>query len=287
MFWRLLQFLGDSLAPTTLNGGAALPYETIVFEREGDVAIITLNRPDALNSLTWELMDETGEALAQCASDGRVRAVVITGSGKAFCAGVDVKAVTGKAPEEAARFLYQMADGMHERVIGPIRHLGKPVITAINGVAAGGGLGLALSGDIVVASDQARFALAYANVGMCPDCGTSFFLPRLVGQARAMELYLLNEILSAEQARQLGIVSRVVPGATLLAEARDLASRLAKGPTLAYAQAKRLFNRAFANDLNGQLIEEGMGIGVCAASEDGREGMQAFADKRAPRFVGR
>ncbi len=262
-------------------------YDTIVFEREGAVALITLNRPEALNSLTWELMSETGDALAQCANDRGVRALVISGSGKAFCAGVDVKVVAGRSAEEAARFLYQMADGMHERVIGPIRHMGKPVITAINGVAAGGGLGLALSGDIVIASDQARFALAYANVGVCPDCGTSFFLPRLVGQAKAMELYLLNEVLSAERARELGIVSRVVPAAALLTEARDLAERLAKGPTLAYAQAKRLFNRSFVNDLSGHLIEEGMAIGVCAASEDGREGMQAFASKRAPRFVGR
>ena len=261
-------------------------YDTILFERDGSVATITLNRPEAMNSLTVELTKEAAEAVAICENDPAIRALIITARGRAFCAGADVRLLTSTTGEGGARFLYQLADDIHEHVIVPIRRMAKPVIAGLNGVAVGGGLGLALSCDFRVAAAEARFNVAYANIAVSPDGGTSFFLPRLVGYARAMELYFFNDMLSAEEAQQAGLVNRVVAGHELLPTAQEMAQRLASGPTFAFGQTKFLFNRAFMNDLNSHLAEESRSLGLCVSTHDHSAGLEAFLAKRRPQFTG-
>jgi 2-(1,2-epoxy-1,2-dihydrophenyl)acetyl-CoA isomerase len=261
-------------------------YETILFDRDGAVATITLNRPKAMNSITWELTTELGEALAVCENTTDIRAVILIGSGRSFCAGADISVLPTRTGNAAVRYLYDLADGMHERVIIPIRRMGKPVIGAVNGVAAGGGLGLALACDLRVTTEEARFLMAYTSMGICPDCSVSFFLPRLVGTAKAMELYLFNEPLSGRQAHDTGLVNRVVPEAELLPMVQEMAGQLAQGPTAAYGQTKHLLNRSFSNDLATHLREEALGVGNCAASDDHLEGVAAFLAKRKPCFKG-
>jgi 2-(1,2-epoxy-1,2-dihydrophenyl)acetyl-CoA isomerase len=261
-------------------------YQTIAFERDGAVATLTLSRPQTMNSLTAELMAEAGEALAICENDPDVRAVIIAGSGRAFCAGADVRSLSATTGSDSVRSLYRLVDGMNERVIMPIRRMAKPVIAAVNGVAAGAGVGLALACDLCVAAAEARFVMAYSNMAICPDCSTSFFLPRLLGPIRAMELYLFNEPLPADQAKALGLVNQVVSSAELLPTVRAMAHRLAQGPTFAYGQTKQLFNRSFSNDLAGQLRDEALAVGNCAATYDYAEGVGAFVAKRSAQFKG-
>jgi 2-(1,2-epoxy-1,2-dihydrophenyl)acetyl-CoA isomerase len=261
-------------------------YKTILFECDGAVATVTLNRPQAMNSLTWELMTELGETLALCENSADIRAVILTGNGRAFCAGADVSVLPSRMGNAAIRYLYQLADGMHERVIMPLRRMAKPVIAAVNGVAAGAGMGMALACDLSVTAAEARFFVAYSNVGICPDCSTSFFLPRLVGPTKAMELYLFNEPLSGQQAHDMGLINRVVPAAELLPTVNAMAKQLAQGPTVAYSQTKHLLNRSFTNDLAAHLRDEALGVGNCAASDDHLEGVAAFLAKRPPRFKG-
>lgn len=262
-------------------------YETIAFERDGSVATITLNRVDAMNSLTFDLAREVGEAIGICERDEEIRAVILTGNGRAFCAGADLRVFEGLAPEQAPTTLYGLARAMHEFFVVPVRRMGKPVICAVNGVAAGGGLGLALACDLRIAAADARFTLAYSNIAVSPDCSTTFMLPRLVGVSKALELYFFNEVLNADQALSLGLVNRVVPKEELMSVTQDMAKRLAGGATYAYAQTKRLLNRSLSNDLFGQLEDEARAIGLCVGTEDHREGVAAFRAKRPAQFTGR
>lgn len=263
-----------------------MEYETVQFQRDETVATITLNRPQAMNSLTMELMSDLGEALKVCETSSDIRAVILTGSGRAFCAGADVSSLSSRTGNAAIRHLYELADGMHERVILPLRRMPKPVIAAVNGVAAGAGVGLALACDLCVTAAEARFVVAYSGVGICPDCGTSFFLPRLIGPAKTMELYLFNEALTGQQVHDMGLANRVVPKAELLQTVREMATRLAQGPTVAIGQTKHLLNRSYTNDLGAHLQNEALGVGNCAASADHLEGVAAFLAKRPPQFKG-
>lgn len=263
-----------------------MEYGSIRMEREGAVATITLTRAAGMSTLTEAVVDELAQAVADCEREAEIRAVILTGTGPAFCAGADMAMLRGLAGGTAGHRLAEVADRFHERLITPLRRLPKPVIAAVNGVAAGGGLGLALACDFRVASAEARFNVAYARIGLSPDGGNSFFLPRLVGYARAMELYFFNDVLSAEEARAAGLVSRVVPAAELLPAARELAGRLAAGPTVAFGQTKRLFDRALTNDLAGHLADESRALGLCAGTRDHAAGLEAFLAKRPPRFTG-
>jgi 2-(1,2-epoxy-1,2-dihydrophenyl)acetyl-CoA isomerase len=261
-------------------------FTSLQFDIAGSVATITLNRPDAMNSLNWALVSEIGDALSACENNAEVRAVVLTGGGRAFCTGADVRMLHTEARQDTVRFMYDLAIALNERIVEPICRMAKPVIAAINGVAAGAGVGMALSCDLRVCVDQAKFLLAYSNVAICPDCGTSYFLPRIIGTARTMEAYLFNQPISAQEALGMGLVNRVVASDELLLTASTIAERLAKGPTFAYGQTKHLLDRSLSSTLADQLANEAHSVGLCTSTRDHREGVDAFAEKRPPLFKG-
>ena len=257
---------------------------------QGAVGIITLNRPEARNALNPEMFQELGSAIQGC-RDPDMRAVIITGSGGSFCAGADVKdfvnQLENSGPEGLHQHLKHLADAFHRHVIIPIRQLDKPVIASIDGVAAGGGLSLALACDLRVASDSARFLMAYGNIGATADGGSTYLLPRLIGTARAMELYLSDQPIGAQRALDLGLLNQVFPTAELERSTLEFAARLAQGPTVAYGRVKALFDSSWDASLAGQLGAETEFISNITMTDDFQEGIKAFAEKRSPRFQGR
>ena len=257
---------------------------------QGAVGIITLNRPEARNALNPEMFQELGSAIQGC-RDPDMRAVIITGSGGSFCAGADVKDFVNQLENSGPAGLHQhlkhLADAFHRHVIIPIRQLDKPVIASIDGVAAGGGLSLALACDLRVASDSARFLMAYGNIGATADGGSTYLLPRLIGTARAMELYLSDQPIGAQRALDLGLLNQVFPTAELERSTLEFAARLAQGPTVAYGRVKALFDSSWDASLAGQLDAETEYISNITMTDDFQEGIKAFAEKRSPRFQGR
>ncbi len=264
-----------------------MSYETITFEIQRPVATITLNRPDRLNALNQKMGEELQEAIAHCAADENVRAVVLTGTGRGFCTGGDVKAMRDHvgAGDPAAFFGDALAT-IHGAVLA-IRRLPKPVIGAINGFASGAGFNLALACDLRIAADTARFNQAFVLVGLTPDAGGTYHLPRLVGLAKATELFFTGEMIDAAEALRLGIVNRVVPAAELPQAAADWAAQLAQGPTLALGRTKMLLNSALVEDLETQLEKERQSQVASGLTEDFREGLAAFFEKRPANFQGR
>jgi 2-(1,2-epoxy-1,2-dihydrophenyl)acetyl-CoA isomerase len=267
------------------------------YERRPDgVALITLNRPDRLNAMTTELMTELSDALTDVAADRAVRCVVLTGAGRAFCAGGDVKAMatgggalgTGVDGSIAAQLLHGVHElrRFQERTSYVLHTMPKPTVAMVNGPAMGAGLSLALACDLRVASDQARFGTAFRNVALTGDFGGAYFLQRLVGMARARELYFTGEILDAERALHLGIVNRVVPHDRLLDETMALAAQLAAGPTLAFALMKENLNLAAQADLRAVLAQEALHQRLAGLSDDHRAAALAFVEKRPPVFRG-
>lgn len=261
----------------------------IQFTQTGNVATITLNRPEARNALTPQMITDLGEAIRSCRSSD-VRAVLLTGAGDAFCAGADVKVFVDQlengGPEGISQHLQEMAGAFHQEVVLGLLGLEKPVIAAINGVAAGGGFSLMLSCDMRIAANNARFLMAYANIGATADGGSTYLLPRLVGAARAMELYLASQPMSAEAALEIGLVSQVCEKETLQQHALETAERLARGPTVAIGRVKELFRRSWQADIGDQLDAETQGISNIALTRDFQEGIRAFTDKRQPWFQG-
>jgi 2-(1,2-epoxy-1,2-dihydrophenyl)acetyl-CoA isomerase len=270
----------------------------VLFEKRPDgVALITLNRPDSLNAMGGQLMPLLAEHLADCASDEEVRCVVLTGAGRAFCAGGDVKAMAAggdalpvaenkRSPAaEFARGVETLRDSQR-RTSYVLHTMPKPTIAMVNGHAVGAGLSLALACDLRVASDRAKFGTVFRNVGFSGDFGGSYFLPRLVGMERARQLYFTGEILSAEDAFKIGMVSRVVPHDKLEEEAMALAAHLASGPTLAYARMKENLNRSASSDLLTLLDQEALNMRLSATTKDHREAAKAFVEKRTPTFSG-
>src|SRR5213594_579535 len=215
-------------------------YETIRYEVKDGVATITLNRPEAYNALNLALGGDLFHATLEADEDRAVRCIVVTGAGKAFCAGGDVKDFNDNA-DRIGVVIKELTTYLHGAV-SRLARTAKPVIMAVNGVAAGGGLSLALSGDLVVAAESARFTMAYSKIAASPDGSASYFLPRLIGLRRAMELYFTNRVLSAREALEWGLVTRVVPDAELASAVQALARELAHGPSLAFGGAKRLFH---------------------------------------------
>ena len=253
------------------------------------VGVITLNRPEARNAFSQEMLDGLAEALKECRSP-QVRAVLITGSGDAFCAGADVREFTSKldagGPEGISNHLRDLAGTFHNEVILEIRRLQKPVVAGVNGVAAGGGFSLMVACDLRVAADNARFLMAYANIGATADGGSTYFLPRLIGSGRAMELYLSDQPLSAKEALSMGLISQVFPQAEFNQRAMETAVRLAQGPTTAYGRVKVLFESAGQTSLEAQLDRETDFIANIGLTHDFQEGVRAFSEKRPPQFSG-
>ncbi|HEY7295778.1 MAG TPA: enoyl-CoA hydratase-related protein [Dehalococcoidia bacterium] len=261
-----------------------MEYSAIVFEQADGVATITLNRPEAFNSLNMAMAQELFDAAHRCDAEPAIRAVLITGAGRAFCGGGDLKSFA--AQSDVPSHLKQLTTYLHGAVSRMARSE-KPTIAAVNGAAAGAGFSLMLACDLALASQSARFTMAYTKAGLSPDGSSSFYLPRIVGMRRALELTLTNRVLSAEEALDWGIVCRVVPDAELVSEARTLAAELAAGATLAFGKAKELLRGSFSESLETQMENETQAIAALARTADYREGSAAFFEKRAPRFSGR
>ena len=251
-------------------------------EVDGPVATLTLDRPDALNALTVPVKLALRESLETLAADRTVRAVILTGAGRAFCAGQDL--AEREAPDAAP--LDVEVRERYNPIIRAIRSMGQPVIAAVNGVAAGAGASLAFACDLRIAAEEARFILAFGRIGLIPDSGATWFLPRLVGSAKAAELALVGDTVDSEEALRLGLVSRVVPADRLMDDARSLAGRLAEGPPLALALTKGALQRSMSIDLDEALEGEAKLQGIAGASADHAEGLAAFREKRPPRFSG-
>lgn len=259
--------------------------EILLIERDGAVAVITLNRPRSKNALDAALLEALGAALRGVADDAAVRAVVLTGAGGAFCAGADLKAALADNPD-AFDNLDGTLDAYHA-IIRAVVGAPKPVIAAVPGVAVGFGCDLALACDLRLLSEEAILQEKFVKIGLMPDGGGTFWLPRLVGLARAMEIMLLGEPISAERALALGIANRVVPAASLRDEAMKLAHTLAKGPPLAFARIKRAVRAGLGATIDAALDLEKEGQLECLRSGDAMEGVLSWIQKREPVFQGR
>jgi 2-(1,2-epoxy-1,2-dihydrophenyl)acetyl-CoA isomerase len=257
-------------------------YETMSFTRDQGVARITLNRPHSGNALSPTMCRELADVVTRVDVDKSVGALLIDATGKLFCSGGDL-AVQPTDPDELERSFREFSGLLHIAVARLVR-LPVPVVVAVQGVAAGAGVSIACAGDLVLVGESARFTLAYTKAGLVPDGGASWLLPRLVGLRRAQELVFTNRVLTAEESVAWGLATRVVKDAELAEQALGLARQIAAGPTGAYAAVKRLYSASSTNPIETQMELESREIARAAASADGREGMLAFREKRAPRF---
>jgi 2-(1,2-epoxy-1,2-dihydrophenyl)acetyl-CoA isomerase len=261
-----------------------MSFATIRFELGDGVATLTLNRPDRLNSFTTEMHEEVAAALGMVESDATIRALLLTGAGRGFCAGQDLnlrEASAGGEFDAGAAI-----DRYYNPLVRRLRALRKPVIAAVNGPAAGAGANLAFACDIVLAARSASFLQAFCRIGLVPDTGGTWFLPRLAGSARALGMMLLGEPLPAATAAEWGLIWKVVDDDKLMSEARALATKLAQGPTVGLGLIKEALNRSLASTLDAQLDSERDLQRIAATSADFREGVAAFLEKRPARFTG-
>ena len=259
-------------------------YESVLVERSGPIATITLNRPEARNALDLVMRRELLAALDEVEADEAARVLVVTGAGGHFCSGGDVKTMRERRHTAAeGRARVQMLNRMVLRLVD----FPRPTIAMVDGYAVGAGCNLALCCDLIVASDRAKFGELFWKIGLVPDGGGTWLLPRLVGLARAKELIFTAEIIDAAEAARIGLVNRVVPAAELAGAARALAEKIAAGPPAVLRLAKHMVNRAATSDLAAALDVEAFSQGLAIAAEDHQEGLRAFFDKRPPRFTGR
>ena len=258
-------------------------YQTLLVERTGPIATLTMNRPEARNALDLVMRREMLAALDEIEGDEAARVVILTGSGEHFCAGGDVKSMKERRQTAAeGRRRVQMLNTMVMRLVD----FPRPTIAMVDGYAVGAGTNLALCCDLVVASDRARFGELFNKLGLAPDGGGTWFLSRLVGLARAKELIFTGDIFDAAEALRLGLVNRVVPVAELRAATRALAEKIAAGPPVVQRLAKHMVNRAATTDLAAALDLEAYSQGLAIAGEDHQEGLAAFFEKRPPKFTG-
>ncbi len=259
-----------------------MAYQFLTYEVKDGITTITLNRPDVYNALNDEITFEMQDAFKACAKDAAVRVVVLTGAGKAFCSGQDLKASEG----QKRSFL----DSLHRRynpIIRAMRSLPKPILCRLNGVAAGAGCSLALACDMIIASEEATLIEVFINIGLVPDSGSSYFLPRLVGMSKAFELCAMGNKVKAAEALKLGLVTKVVPANQLDAAVKEYTDYFAKAPTRAIGIIKKMLNKAATADLDEMLDYEAYCQETAGSTYDHQEGVKAFREKRKPEFLGK
>ncbi|TNE81221.1 MAG: 2-(1,2-epoxy-1,2-dihydrophenyl)acetyl-CoA isomerase [Bacteroidetes bacterium] len=260
-----------------------MSFECILYTVEAGVATITLNRPDVFNAFNDQQSYELQDALKQAKRDAEVRVVVLTGAGKAFCSGQDLKAIAQSENRSLSESLYKR----YNPIIKAMRELPKPIVCRLNGVAAGAGCSLALASDMIIAAENASLIEVFVNVGLVLDSGSSYFLPRLVGSARAFELSTMGSKVSAQKALEWGMVNRVVPAEELDAGVEEVVAYYRQAPTKAIALMKTMLNKSFHSDLDTMLEYEAYCQEIAGRSEDYKEGVKAFNEKRKPEFKGR
>jgi 2-(1,2-epoxy-1,2-dihydrophenyl)acetyl-CoA isomerase len=265
-----------------------MDFQELIFEVENGIAIVTLNRPKRLNALTENVtMNEFPKALEIIRKDDAIKVMLLTGAGDGFCSGVDVNIMPQPGMNASGE-----RKSRHDLLL-PVGTLGleiwkveKPVIAVVNGVAAGGGLGLCLVCDIRIASDKARFNLAFVKRGLVPDCGVSYLLPRLIGMSKSLELMWTGDIIDAQEALRLGMVNKVVPHEQLMKVAKEFAARIAEGPSVAIELTKKSVYNRLNSDFESQLYYETYAQNMCSGTEDFQEGVKSFLEKRKPKFKG-
>jgi len=257
---------------------------SIILERQGAIRRIILNRPEKLNSFTRDMLSALDDALTEISNDDEARALVITGAGRAFCAGQDLREAGAIEDGAAVR---AVVERLYNPAIRLLRSLQIPVLAAVNGIAAGAGASLAIACDLVIAAESASFVQAFSKIGLVPDAGGSYFMPRAIGSARALGLALLAEPVDARTAAQWGLIWKAIPDADFAGEVEALAARLAQLPTAAVALTKHALNASGHHSLEQQLALEAELQSQAAETEDFQEGVRAFLEKRNPRFIGR
>lgn len=262
-----------------------MAYSSLSFEVEDGVGLIRLNRPNDGNAIILEMAHELQDVATRCDEAPEIRAVVLTGNGKMFCAGGDLKVFAAQG-EKVSLYTKQTTQAFHA-AISRFNWMDAPVVGAINGTAAGGGFSLALTTDIAIAAESAKFTMAYTKIGLAPDGSSSYFLSRIVGLRRAKEMALLNLELSAKQAMEWGIINRVVADDQALSSALEIARQWAKGPTRSFGETKRLILSGATESLESQMERESRAIAAMVGSADGHEGLAAFIAKRSPFFQGK
>jgi 2-(1,2-epoxy-1,2-dihydrophenyl)acetyl-CoA isomerase len=259
------------------------PNDTILFSQQGSIGTMTFNRPEVYNAMNVELILAMRDVTAEIAASKTLRAVILKGAGKAFLAGGDVGLFYKQ--RDGMQKIKPMGDALHEGIKN-IRNTPFPVIAQIQGACAGAGLSVAMAADFAIAAEGAQFNTAYTKIGLSPDGGSTFFLPRYVGMKRALELTMLADMFDAKAAASMGIINRAVPAEALEQEVAALAERLSNGPTQAFARAKKLINQSFITPIDKQLDDEMAYFAECAVTNDFREGVTAFVEKRKPKFTG-
>lgn len=259
-----------------------MTYETLLYEVRDNVACLTLNRPERLNALSLKLLEELGQALERASAEKSVRCVLLAGAGRGFCSGADLVEALQSGIDDPAEVL----NTYYHRVVFAMRELSVPIVAAVQGPCAGAGMSLAIAADIIVAARGAYFTQAFTKIGLVPDAGSTYLLPRLIGLGRARAMMLLGEKIEAERARDWGLVWDVVEDGELAEAAFALAAGLATGPTTALSCLRRLLAASLDNELGPQLAMEAEMQTLAAATSDAAEGIQAFAQKRPPKFTG-
>ncbi len=260
--------------------------DTIRFEIEGAIATITLNRPERMNAFTWEMIDAWADALEECGRNDAVAVVIVTGAGKAFCSGGDIADMKRRGTQTPLERKHDLQAHVH-RIPFALEKLDKPVITAINGAATGAGMDLALMTDLRIAGESARLGETYVKVGLVPGAGGAWLLPRLVGAAKALELFWTGDLIDAREALRIGLVNRVVPDAELMTATRALAEKIAAAPPLSVRYIKRAVYQGLDSDLRTALDLISSHYAIVTGSDDHREAVAAFLEKRTPRFTGK